>query len=125
MSWTDEVLSEHHGIPFKDGAAVHEKSDEPVVVSDVYHRIVNRRLVFQDIGKERARQDAKWGWDPDDGTSIMSGPNIHAKVSVLLEEVGEVAHAVLEGDDANLEDELIQVAAVAVAWLESRSEYGR
>jgi NTP pyrophosphatase (non-canonical NTP hydrolase) len=88
-------------------------------------RTTNRDLVYEDIDKERARQDEKWGWSPDDGVTIMSGPDVHAKVSVLAEEFGEVAHAVLEGDDANLEDELIQVAAVAVAWLESRSEFGR
>jgi NTP pyrophosphatase (non-canonical NTP hydrolase) len=41
----------------------------------------------------------------------------HEKVTILAEEVGEVAHAVLEGDTINLADELVQVAAIAVAWL--------
>ncbi len=38
---------------------------------------------------------------------------------VLGEEFGEVCRAVLEGDEANLREELIQVAAVAVAWVEA------
>lgn len=47
------------------------------------------------------------------------------KLAVLLEEVGEVAHAQNEiriGESANLREELIQVAAVAVAWAESLTE---
>lgn len=64
---------------------------------------------------ERQRQDQKWGW-PNNG---LAGTDIHKKVSILLEEVGEVANAVLERDWNNLEKELVQVAAVAVAWLES------
>lgn len=41
---------------------------------------------------------------------------------VLAEEVGEVMRAVLDGEDVDeyeLRDELVQVAAVCVAWLES------
>lgn len=80
--------------------------------------------VWAAIQAERARQDAKFGWAPDTA-SILPGADVHAKVSVLLEEVGEVAHAVLEHDEPNLEEELVQVAAVCVAWLESRTEFGR
>lgn len=43
------------------------------------------------------------------------------KVTVLLEEVGEVARAVLEKDEASMRHELVQVAAVVVAWLEGAS----
>lgn len=39
------------------------------------------------------------------------------KLAVITEEVGEVAKAMLEG--TNLREELIQVAAVAVAWAEA------
>ena len=38
-------------------------------------------------------------------------------LSILLEEVGEVA-TVLNGEGGDLYDELLQVAAVAVAWIE-------
>jgi len=40
-------------------------------------------------------------------------------LTVLIEEVGEVAEAVIEGDDAYLPKELVQVAAVCVKWLEA------
>lgn len=73
--------------------------------------------IFRSIKAERQRQDAKWGW-PNEG---LAGGNLDKKVSILAEEFGEVAHAVLEGDTDNLRDELIQVAAVCVAWLESEA----
>lgn len=41
------------------------------------------------------------------------------RMVVLVEEVGEIARAVLERSGADLRDELIQVAAVAVAWVEA------
>ena len=42
------------------------------------------------------------------------------KLAVLTEEVGEVAKALLEG--TNVHEELVQVAAVAVAWAEAYTE---
>ncbi|MDT3440284.1 MULTISPECIES: hypothetical protein [unclassified Pseudofrankia] len=42
------------------------------------------------------------------------------RLPVLVEEVGEVARAMLEGaDPRHLRDELIQVAAVALTWVEA------
>lgn len=41
------------------------------------------------------------------------------KLPILLEEVGEVAKAMNEDDFIGIVKELIQVAAVCVAWLES------
>jgi NTP pyrophosphatase (non-canonical NTP hydrolase) len=41
------------------------------------------------------------------------------KAAVLMEECGEVARAVL--DIADVRSELVQVAAVAIAWLEGLS----
>jgi len=41
------------------------------------------------------------------------------RLAALVEEVGEVARAVHEGDFDNLAVELVQVAAVAVAWREA------
>ena len=40
-------------------------------------------------------------------------------MAILTEEVGEVARAALEHDTDGLRLELVQVAAVAVAWLEA------
>ena len=65
--------------------------------------------ILEAIAAERARQDRKFGnhrWVPD-----------YLWLAILTEETGEVAHALQErGDD--LHDELVQVAAVAIAWLE-------
>jgi hypothetical protein len=49
----------------------------------------------------------------------MSDPE---RLAILVEEVGEVAHALThDADSAQLEGELIQVAAVAAMWIESKS----
>lgn len=80
---------------------------------------MKREDIYQAIDNERARQDEKWG-GRESSTSILPGDDLHAKVSVLGEEFGEVARAVLERDDQGLECELVQVAAVCVAWLEAR-----
>ena len=64
------------------------------------------------VSEERYRQDVKWG--------IQN----HAPLvwlAILGEEVGECNKAILENkeDFAALKDELIQVAAVAIAAVES------
>jgi len=61
--------------------------------------------VLAEIVTERARQDDKWG--EQHHTDFVW----HA---ILAEEVGEVAEAILEGRQADVRRELIQVAAVAV-----------
>ena len=66
--------------------------------------------IFSDIDIERTRQKSKWGAQFH---SDQEWPTI------LGEEFGEVCKAFLEkGRSEELEAELIQVAAVAVAWLE-------
>ncbi|OQW34855.1 MAG: hypothetical protein A4E20_01375 [Nitrospira sp. SG-bin2] len=45
-----------------------------------------------------------------------------ACLPVLAEEFGEVARAICEWDTLNLRDELIQTAAVCLAWLEGLEE---
>ena len=72
------------------------------------------KAVMEMIAEERQRQDAKWG--PDRVLTPMLW------LTILMEEVGEVARAILERDWANLLIEIVQVAAVAVAWLEMFSE---
>jgi NTP pyrophosphatase (non-canonical NTP hydrolase) len=62
------------------------------------------------IRAERQRQDAKWGQQHHPAAVWCA---------ILMEEVGEVANAILDSRSTNLEDELIQVAAVSVAWLEA------
>lgn len=72
------------------------------------------------VAIERDRQRALWNrphaWGYGDCSHDLQPP---VKLAVLLEEVGEVARAVLEQSPADLlRDELIQVVAVATAWLE-------
>lgn len=78
-----------------------------------------RSAVCAMIFQERNAQIEKWG-----------NQNHHPHLiwnAILVEEVGEVSKALLEGpvsqhrispDMESLEEELVQVAAVAVAWLE-------
>ena len=76
------------------------------------------------IMDERERQSVKWGKDHPWGSGDCSSNNVSqvVKSAVLQEECGEVARAVLDVDPGNLREELVQVAAVAVAWLESMGE---
>lgn len=76
-------------------------------------------MILGYVRDERERQDrlvasGSVSWD-------CTNPDVigHAKLSVLAEEFGEVARALLDGDLQHLRQELIQVAAVAVAWAES------
>ncbi len=81
---------------------------------------MTRDDVYALIDAERTRQAKRWagphGWGSGDCAS--SDVETIVKVAVLGEECGEVARAVLDHDDNNLQTELVQVAAVAVAWLE-------
>jgi NTP pyrophosphatase (non-canonical NTP hydrolase) len=61
------------------------------------------------VKAERIHQDDKWG-----PSVLRPTPGL----VVLVEEVGEVANAMLESDSPELVKELIQVAAVAVAMVE-------
>jgi NTP pyrophosphatase (non-canonical NTP hydrolase) len=76
-------------------------------------RIVRNRILSA-VSDERDRQDEKWGGVP----GLDRGDNDVKYPAVLGEEFGEVCQAWLEGDLANLRTELVQVAAVAVAWVE-------
>ena len=82
---------------------------------------MNRAAIFDAIDAERDRQADKWGaihpWGVGDCSS--DGVSAIVKAAVLSEECGEAARAVLEQDDEQLRRELVQVAAVAVAWLEA------
>lgn len=66
--------------------------------------------IFDEIKSERWRQEEKWGEE-----------NHHPPVyySLLQEEAGEVAKAINEGNSKSYREELIHLAAVAVAMIES------
>jgi NTP pyrophosphatase (non-canonical NTP hydrolase) len=76
-------------------------------------------LVFVEITDERTRQDAKWG-----GVPGLERRDDHTYAAVLGEEFGEVCKAWLERDTDALRAELIQTAAVAVAWVEELDNGG-
>lgn len=61
------------------------------------------------IFAERTSQDAKWGSQRQHPDKMW--------LTILLEEVGEIARAILEGTP--VKPELVQVAAVALCWLEA------
>lgn len=71
---------------------------------------VDRAAALERIVQERARQDEKWG-EQNHEPVVWS--------AILTEECGEVARAALEKDGAAYVKELVQVAAVAVAAIES------
>ena len=81
------------------------------IATDVQER------VWHDVLGERKRQDDKWG------DQIY---NKHETWNIIgVEEVGEVAKAIYDGDETpHLYAEIIQVAAVYVAWAESIQRLG-
>lgn len=66
--------------------------------------------IVVDILRERGRQDEKFG-----ANRPLSAPWL----GILMEEVGEAATETFDGNLEDLRAELVQVAAVAVAWIES------
>jgi NTP pyrophosphatase (non-canonical NTP hydrolase) len=72
--------------------------------------------IISEIEQERKRQDLKFGTPPRSRKPALY-------LAVLMEEVGEIARSILEGDSDNYRIELIQVAAVAVAALQD-FDYG-
>ncbi len=71
--------------------------------------------VIADVVAERNRQDAKWG---------VTDHSPFAWCAILTEEVGEFAQGCLhktfsDGTRAQMREEAVQVAAVAVAIIES------
>ena len=80
-------------------------------MDDLYPSQQQTRDVFKDVLNERVAQEAKWGQQDH------VPPWYYL---ILAEEVGEVAKTILEGKSVyTIRTELIQVAAVAVAMVES------
>lgn len=70
-----------------------------------------QQFAFLKVKEERNHQDFKYGKSPR---------NLKPEtwLTILTEEQGEVARAIIEGDSDNYAKELIQVAAVAIQALE-------
>lgn len=78
----------------------------------------NTRRVLLGVIIEREKQDKEWG--PD---RIQT---FYEWLPILTEEVGEVARVMNEKEsNERLRDELVHVAAVAVAWMEAIDQRGR
>lgn len=71
---------------------------------------------FFAISCERERQDELKAEGRFDHTCADPELSDFERLAILVEEIGEVSRA-LQGD-GDLEEELIQTAAVALAWLE-------
>lgn len=78
-----------------------------------------RGSILLEISSERDRQDDKWG-----GVPGVQRRDDHTYAAVLGEEFGECCKAWLERDTRGLRAELIQTAAVAVAWIEELDNGG-
>lgn len=84
------------------------------------------------VVRERARQEQKCEEKRQEGqlwrTCADPAMSDEEKLAVLTEEVGEVARELCEAraarrpPAANLKTELVQVAAIAVAWIEALEE---
>lgn len=72
---------------------------------------MTREDIFDRISRHRDSMDLRHG-----DCSLNKDRSL--AVIILMEEVGEVARALLEHDDINLKYELYDVAQVAIAWLE-------
>ena len=66
---------------------------------------------FLDVCAERVRQNLKWGRQRHADEKWLT---------ILQEEIGEVAKAILEGEKSQRDTELVQVVAVVVAWVEDK-----
>ncbi len=75
-----------------------------------------REAILQAISAARDRQDELFPEQAPEHRVQRVHP--HTMVSILVEEVGEVAKAALEADEMDLRTELVQTAAVCVKWLE-------
>jgi len=86
---------------------------------------MQRDSIFQAIIEERQRQDTihplptARKQDSEDVRAMQAIILFNEMLAVLIEEVGEVGKA-LQGE-GELEEELIQVAAVCVRWLELKN----
>lgn len=78
-------------------------------------------MAVVDIAIERARQDQKWG---------IQNHGDQFWLAILVEEIGEVAQAICQstdegGDPSRIRKEIIESAAVAIAWLECIARWTR
>lgn len=88
-----------------------ELNQQRAIINEGIDNIPTQKDIINKLLKERELQDNKFGSSPR---------NLHSSVWVLviLEELGEVARAILENDSIGYPKELTQVGACAIAALE-------
>lgn len=70
--------------------------------------------ILRAVYRERRRQDAKWGTIEQRRDKLDNW----GWLAILMEEIGEIAKALLEHKPAEMHTEIIQALAVCMAWLE-------
>jgi hypothetical protein len=74
------------------------------------------KIVTECVLDEVDAQKAKWG---------IQNHNDLYWLGIAMEELGEVAKEVIEHNGSNIDEELIQAAAVLISWLECRERKAR
>ena len=72
--------------------------------------------IYEEVKHERKKQDLKWG---------VQDHTLEHWLIILGEEFGEACNSILEKQYWDCRDELIQIAAVAIAAVESHDRYMR
>lgn len=122
--WSKDDICPIHKTPLKECAYDAEDPITEALWAD--------GAIFDQLSAERRRQHAKFGQqDHKDGTNVRNTLLAnearsrcdryarlgHLSWTLILEE--EVAEALAEEDPVKLREELIQVAAVAISWIEA------
>lgn len=92
-----------------------KNSEVKIKATATVSKRINQLFQTHEILKERDRQDEKWGEQNHDDYTFLA---------ILTEEVGELAQAILHDQfggkvAGTTKVELVQVAAVALQWLEA------
>lgn len=109
----DKPLAEDRSLPGKYGEVFKEVEsllDRFYKSQDMNNEKSKLDHILDDISKERRNQIDKWGDERDLPLPVFQ--------TILTEEVGEVSEDILERNIHGAKEELIQVAAVAVAMIE-------
>lgn len=92
------------------------KGNHAIARANHLDAVFQRAKIEMEIAAEREAQDQKWG---------VQDHTPDRWLTILGEEYGEACKAVLEHDTEGYRTELIQVAAVAMAMIESLDRQGR
>ena len=104
-------------LPFELGSVLDQEAVQPFSPETV-------QRFLDAVGQELLKQEAAARGGRFGGTHILPGGPDWARLPILLEEVGEVARelnerlivGLMDVDRTDLQNELVQVAACAVAW---------